>query len=100
MLDGQLSQVMTSFEKVRQALNNQVVQEVFSALLESLDYAFKIEKAIVDTEIELAQKEGDLQLWASSDSTQLNEEIVEVRLSVEAGRQKLKDLRQQKYTIQ
>jgi hypothetical protein len=55
-------------------------------ILESLEFTSKIELAILETEKELSEREAQLRNWALNESTELNNEIGQVRVSVENGR--------------
>jgi hypothetical protein len=54
-------------EQVCAAFSSKYVREVFQSILQSLDLALKIDAAILDTEKQLDQKEGELRHWASQD---------------------------------
>lgn len=64
-----------------------------------MDFAHRLELAIVDTEKELSLREAELQEWAAGEQTELSSEIASVRLSVENGRQKLAELHKQKERV-
>lgn len=96
MLSSHLSHVMEIFDRVKMAFTSDVIKEALGNLLDGLDFGFRIDKAIIQTEIELAEKEGELRQWANQESTELSEEISRVRLAVEDGRLKLRELMVQK----
>ena len=99
MLSDHLSFVMQIFDRVKMAFSSKIIQEALANLLESLDFWFRIDRAIIQTEVELAEKEGELRQWANQDSTELSEEISQVRVAVEDGRLKLRELMMQKDKI-
>ena len=99
MLSDHLSSVMQIFDRVKMAFSSKIIQEALANLLESLDFGFRIDRAIIQTEVELAEKEGELRQWANQDGTELSEEIFQVRVAVEDGRIKLRELMMQKDKI-
>lgn len=72
--------------QVKDSFASNYVREVFSEILNSIEFGLKLDLKVEEIESELDQKEGELRLWASQDNQTLNDEVTSLRKQVEYSR--------------